>query len=169
MTIAEENQSSNQNSDDNNEDSSGRSVSRIATLVAMGLIGVIVLPLIFALVVSVTASDTWAPVVQIFRDTFVIVFIVEFILVIGATAILVVQIARFFTMLQAEIKPILDNARETTHATKATAQFVNKNAVDPLIQLKSFFAGLTTFIREILQIRSLIKPNKSSGVDDDAK
>ena len=145
------------------------SISRVVMLVSMALIGFILLLLVFALVVSITASTTWAPVIQIFRDIFMIMFIVEFILVIGATAVLVIQVARFFIMLQTEIKPILDNARETTQTTKATAQFVKKNAADPLIQLKSFFAGLTTFIRELLRIRSLIKPKKSTGADDGTK
>jgi len=162
-------QSSNLNNAENSDESSGRSISRIAMLIAIAVIVVVLLPLIFALVVSITASETWAPVIQIFRDTFVIMFLVEFILVIGAVAILVIQVARFFIMLQTEIKPILDNARETANATKATAQFVNKNATDPLIQIKSFFAGLALFIREILRIRSIIKPNKSSGADDDPK
>ena len=155
------------NPSDDSGTSSGRSITRIATLIAIAVMVVVLLPLIFALVVSLTASETWAPVVQIFRDTFVIMFIVEFILVIGATAILVVQVARFFIMLQTEIKPILDNARETTKATKATAQFVGRNTVDPLIQIKGFFAGLAVFIRELLRIRSIIKPNKSSGADDE--
>ena len=160
----------NQSTDSNNgEVSSGRSISRIATLIAVAVIVVVLLPLILALVVSVTASETWAPVVQIFRDTFVIVFLIESILIIGAIAILVVQIARFFIMLQTEIKPIMDNARETTNTTKATAKFVNKNAVDPLIQITAFFVGLKTFIRELLNIRGLIKPNKSTGENDDTK
>lgn len=168
MTMTTEvHQSSNVTSDNNGDESSGRSISRIATLVSVAVIIVVLLPLIFALIVSITASETWAPVVQIFRDTFVIICFVESTLIIGATAILVVQVARFFIMLQTEIKPIMDNARETTSTTKATAKFVNKNAVDPLIQISAFFAGLKTFIRELLRIRSIIKPKKSSGTDDD--
>jgi uncharacterized membrane protein (DUF106 family) len=167
MTTTDVAQPTTPSSEENNETSSGRSISRIAMLVSIGLSSLILIPLIFALAVSLTASETWAPVVQIFRDTFIIVFFIEFILVIGATSILIVQIARFFSMLQSEIKPILDNARETTKTTKATAKFVNQNAVDPLIQIKSFFAGLATFIREILRIRSLIKPTNSSGAEDD--
>lgn len=161
--------SSSNNTSTESDDSSGMSVSRIATWAAGITIAIILGLLIFALIVSVTASETWSPVIQIFRDILVVLFVVEGILVVGAIAILTIQIARFFVLLQVEIKPILDNARETTKATKATAQFVSKNAADPLIQIKSFFAGFGTFIREILRIRRLIKPNKSStsGADDD--
>lgn len=142
------------------DESSGMSMSRIVKLATGATIATILLLLVVALVAALTAAETWAPVIQIFRDVLMVVFIMQGILVIGATAILILQIARFVVMLQTEIKPILDNARETTNATKATAQFVSKNASDPLIQIKSFFAGLTTFIRELLRIRSVIKPRK---------
>ena len=137
-TTAPTNSVSNQDSE-NDESSSGMSVSRIVSFMAIGLIGFVLLCLIFALIVSLTASETWAPVIQIFRDMFIVIMVVEVILVIGAVAILILQIARMVIMLQSEIKPILDNARETTKVTRATAEFVGKNATDPLIKLKTFF------------------------------
>lgn len=148
-------------------DSGGMSVTRIVKIAAMAIIGLILGLFVFALIVSVTASETWAPVIQIIRDTVTIVLMVQGILIIGAIAILILQIARFVNLLQTEIKPILDNARETTQATKATAQFVSKNAVEPIIQLKIFFAGLTAFIRELLKIRSVIRPKKTSKETND--
>lgn len=161
-TTAPTNSVSNQDSE-NDESSSGMSVSRIVGLMAIGLIGFVLLCLIFALIVSLTASETWAPVIQIFRDIFIVIMVVEVILVIGAVAILILQIARMLIMLQSEIKPILDNARETTKATRATAEFVGKNATDPLIKLKTFFAGLTVFIRELLRINRVLNPKDASS------
>ena len=149
------------------EESSGRSVTRIVKLAAGAIIGVIVGLFVLALIISLTASETWAPVVQIIRDTVTIVLMVQGILIVGAMAILVLQIARFVNLLQTEIKPILDNARETTKATKATAEFVGKNAVEPIVQFKAFFAGLTAFIRELLKIRNIVRPNKSSKENKD--
>lgn len=149
------------------EESSGMSISRMVMLGAGGVIAVILGLVIFALIVSLTAAETWAPVVQIFRDILVVIFIVEGILVVGSIAILILQIARFVVLLQIEIKPILDNARETTRTTKATAQFVSKNSADPIIQIQSFFVGLAAFIRELLRIRRLIKPNESGKSGDD--
>lgn len=145
------------------DESNGMSISRIVMLISIGLIGFVLLILAIGLVISLTAAPTWAPVIQIFRDIFIVIMVVEVILVIGALAILILQIARTGIMLQAEIKPILDNARETTKATRTTAEFVNKNAVGPLIKLKTFFAGLTVFIRELLRINRLLNPKDSTN------
>ena len=115
-------------------------------------------------------AEAWAPFIQIFRDVFLLILILESILLITAFAILMLQAAAFLMLLKTEIKPILDNARQTTRTTKATAQFVNKNAVDPLIQIKSFFAGLLAFIRELIQIRALLdagqEPQAQENEDD---
>jgi len=138
------------------------SITRMVMIGAVGLIIFVLLFLVFGLIVSLTASETWAPVVQIFRDIFIVIMVVELILVIGGLAILIIQIARFVIMLQTEIKPILDNARETTKSTRTTAEFVKKNATDPIIQLKSFFAGLSIFIRELLKIRRILNPKPSN-------
>lgn len=161
-------QTPNSSLEEDNNESSGMSLSRIAMIIIIVIIIVILLPLILALIAALTASETWLPVIQILRNIMEVIFVIEGILVIGAIAILIVQISRFVTMLNVEIKPILDNARETTKATKATAQFVSKNTADPLIRIKAFFAGLTTFIREILRIRRLINPKKSSDSKDNS-
>jgi len=148
--------------EENTDESSGMSITRMVMIGAVGLIIFVLLFLVFGLIVSLTASETWAPVVQIFRDIFIVIMVVELILVIGGLAILIIQIARFVIMLQTEIKPILDNARETTKSTRTTAEFVKKNATDPIIQLKSFFAGLSIFIRELLKIRRILNPKPSN-------
>ena len=83
----------------------------------------------------------------------------ESVLVIAALTILLLQAAGFLIMLRSEIKPILDNARETTRLSKATAQFVNSNALDPLIQIKSFLAGLLAFLRELIRLRAAVVPD----------
>lgn len=109
-----------------------------------------------ALTAALTAPATWAPLIQIFRDVLLIILILESILVIAALAILMLQAAGFLIMLKTEVKPILNNARETTRLSKATAQFINSNAVDPLIQIRSFLSGLLAFLREMIRIRNLV-------------
>ena len=89
-----------------------------------------------------------------------LILILESVLVIAAIAILMLQTAGFLIMLKTEVKPILDNARETTRLSKATAQFINSNAVDPLIQIKSFLSGLLAFLRELIRIRNLVDPEE---------
>ncbi len=145
---------------------SGRSISLIFKLSAAILILLILALLAFALVVALTAAETWAPLVQIFRDVLIIIVVVEAVLIVTAFAILLLQAAGFIIMLKTEIKPILDNARETTRLTKATAEFVSQNSLDPLIQIKSFITGLLSFLREIIRIRALLQTDRAEDDDD---
>ena len=137
-------------------DSAGRKIARLIKLSA--ILGILILLLLFgaALAAALTAAETWAPIIRIFRDVFLLLLILEAALVILALAILMLQAAGFLIMLKTELKPIIDNARETTRLSKATAQFINSNAVDPLIQIKSFLSGLLAFLRELIRIRSLV-------------
>ena len=139
------------------ETGSGRSIVSIlkwtALLAIVALLGLLGLGLLLA----ITAAETWSPLVQIIRDTFIVILVLESVLIAAALAILMLQAAGFIIMLKTEIKPILHNARETTRMTKATAEFVSKNSADPLIQIKSFIAGLLTFLREIIRIRALLQ------------
>lgn len=135
---------------------SGRfTITRVLKLSALVLILLIVLLLVLAMTAALTAAETWAPFLQIFRDVFLLILLLESVLLIAAICILLLQTAAFFIMLRAEVKPILDNARETTRLSKATAQFVNSNAIDPLIQIKSFLAGLLAFLRELIRLRAI--------------
>ncbi len=145
--------------------SSGRSISTIVKLSAAILILFILALLAFALVAALTAAETWAPFLQIFRDVLIIIVVVEAVLIVTAFAILILQAAGFIIMLKTEIKPILDNARETTRLTKATAEFVSQNSVDPLIQIKSFISGLLGFLREIIRIRALLQADPAEEQD----
>ena len=101
------------------------------------------------------------------RDVFLLILILEIVLVIAALAILMLQAAGFLIMLKTEVKPVLDNARETTRLSKATAQFINSNAVDPLIQIKSFLTGLLAFLRELIRIHNLVTVDEARGEKTD--
>ena len=146
---------------------SGRSITSIVKWSALLIVLFIFALLALGLLIAVTAAETWAPLVQIIRDTFIVILVLESILIATALAILMLQAAGFIIMLKTEIKPILDNARETTRMTKATAEFVSKNSADPLIQIKSFIAGLLTFLREVIRIRTLIQTESKEELDPD--
>ena len=151
-----------------NEPASGQSISRFVKLASLLLLLLILALFGFALVISLTAAEDWAPLIQIFRDIFIVILVLETALIVTALAILLLQAAGFIIMLKTEIKPILDHARETTRLTRATAEFVSQNSIDPLIQIKSFLSGLLGFLRELLRIRGLLQP-ESEGADDTAK
>ena len=135
---------------------SGPKIARfIKTAAVVGILIILIL-LVASLAAALTAAETWAPLFQILRDVLLMILLMESILVIAALAILMLQAAGFLIMLKTEVKPILDNARETTRLSKATAQFINSNAVDPLIQIRSFLSGLLAFLRELIRIRNLV-------------
>ena len=138
--------------------SGGFSIPRLIKLTAIVGLLLIILLLVGALAAALTAAETWAPVIQIFRDVLLLALLLESLLIIAAVTVLLLQAAGFFIMLKSEVKPILDNARETTRLSKATAQFINTNAVDPLIQIKSFLAGLLAFLRELILLRGVVTP-----------
>ncbi len=147
-----------------------RRAGNIGRIIKLGAaIGILLILGLFAAAVAaaVTGADTWAPIIRLFRDVMLLVLLMESVLLIAALAILLLQVAGFFVMLRAEIQPILNSARETAQLGKATATFMNDNAVDPLIQLKSFLAGLLAFLRELLRIRDLVTPGDANSEDPD--
>lgn len=138
------------------DDSSGPKITRLIKILAILGILIILILLAAALAVALIDAESWAPLIRIFRDVFLLILLLEFILIVTAFAILMLQAAGFLIMLKTEVQPILDNARETTRLSKATAQFINSNAVDPLIQIKSFLSGLLAFLRELIRIRAVV-------------
>lgn len=148
-------------------ESGGIKITRLIKLISIIGILLILALLIAALVAALTAAETWSPFIRIFRDIFLFLLLLESVLIIAALTILLLQVAGFLIMLKSEVKPILDNARETTRLSKATAQFINSNAVDPLIQIKSFVAGLLAFLRELLRIRGLVVSEEKSTETSD--
>ncbi len=151
-----ENEVSSRGTADESAAASGSQVTRLIKVSALLAILLILILFGLALVAALTAAETWAPVIRIFRDLFLLILILESVLVIAALAILMLQAAGFLIMLKTEVKPIMENAKETTRLSKATVQFINSNALDPLIQIKSFLAGLLAFLRELIRIRNLV-------------
>lgn len=99
------------------------------------------------------------------RDILLILLVMEGILVLIALTALVLQVARLAGMLQNEVKPILDDSKETVEIARDTAQFVGRNVTSPLVKMKAFWAGLVVFVREILGIRRAIKKRDRSEAD----
>ncbi len=141
--------------------SSGLKVTRLIKILAILGILIILILIAAALAVALIDAESWAPLIRIFRDVFLLILLLELLLIVTAFAVLMLQAAGFLIMLKTEVQPILDNARETTRLSKATAQFINSNAVDPLIQIKSFLSGLLAFLRELIRIRALVSSNES--------
>jgi len=135
-------------------------MQRIIILTASVLGGIIVLlfviGLLFALFSDVQAT---APRIQIIRDIFIIVMSLEFVLIIAAIAIFILQIARIVNLLQSEVKPVLDNAQDAVNTAKGTVEFVGNNVTEPVVRTGAFLAGAGVFVREVGGIRRAIRRN----------
>src|SRR5690606_35441839 len=114
-------------------------MSRMIKWIATVLIALVVLLFLVGMGLAVFSdADQTAPTVQIIRDIFIIILACQGILVIGALAILITQIARLINLLQNEVMPILRNTQETIDTARGTVEFVGENLTEPVIRLNAF-------------------------------
>ncbi len=76
------------------------------------------------------------------RDIAIILIAVETIVLNALLIILIWQIWRLVRMLRDEVRPILEDARETVGTVKGTAAFMSEEVVAPVIQTTGRLAGL---------------------------
>ncbi|MEQ8673330.1 MAG: hypothetical protein RLP44_02690 [Aggregatilineales bacterium] len=119
--------------------------------------GIVLILFLLGLVLGLIDADYWGPRISSVRDLFIIIVAFEFILIIAAITVLILQVARLINLLQNEVKPILDNTKETVDTARGTAQFVGKNVTQPLVRASGWFAGLRIFVRELGGIRRALK------------
>jgi heme/copper-type cytochrome/quinol oxidase subunit 2 len=133
-------------------------LGRIVKFVAIAIIGVMLLIFIIGVLIAlIFDAEQTAAKVQIIRDLFIIVLSLQGILIIAALAVLIVQVARLINLLQNEVMPILNNARETLNAAKGTVEFVGTNVADPVIRLGGFLAGMRVLLGEVGGIRRAVR------------
>jgi hypothetical protein len=101
--------------------------------------------------------------IQYIRNLFMIILAFEGILIIGAIAILIVQVARLVNMLKRDVKPVLTTAQETVKSAKGTVDFVGDNAIRPIIRTSAFMSGLGVVLRDVGGIRRAIRRTKQNG------
>jgi TRAP-type C4-dicarboxylate transport system permease small subunit len=148
----------------------GWTLTRAVTLAVGGLIGFIVLLFVIAFFMGMTSDAAEAANrMSYIRDLVTIVLTVTGILIIAGIGILIIQIARFVNLLRSEVKPITDDAKQSLQTARATTEFVSKHAVEPVILTQTFFAGLFTFLREIIRLSRLLKRQntETKGTPDD--
>ncbi|MCZ2126704.1 MAG: hypothetical protein LC099_02895 [Anaerolineales bacterium] len=87
------------------------------------------------------------------RDVFIIVVALETLVIGAALVVLVVQLASLINLLQNEVRPILQATTETVNTLRGTADFLSENAVEPIIQLNGYLAGLKRML-ELLNLKS---------------
>ncbi len=145
---------------DEAESQNGMSFTRWVMIGAGALGGITLLVLVIGVILALIDSSYWAPRISSIRDLVIIVVVLEFILIIAALTVLILQVARLINLLQNEIKPILENTKETVDTAKGTAQFVGKNVAQPVVKAGTFFAGLRVFLREWGGIRRALNQSR---------
>ncbi len=135
--------------------SAGPGATRLMIYFIVGLVLVVVVGCIAAGILALTNPGA-AGGVQIIRDFFIIVMALEGILIGAALTILVLQLARLTSLLQNEIRPILEQTNDTVKTVKGTATFVSRNVADPVIRAGGFLSWLVAVIRELLGLRRVV-------------
>jgi hypothetical protein len=118
-------------------------------LIVAAIAAVIILAgLIFAiwfLMQSTTPTDR-------IRDIFIIVVALESLVIGVALIILIIQLATLINLLQNEVRPILTATSETVNTLRGTVEFLGENAVEPVIKLNGYLAGMNRVI-ELMGIK----------------
>jgi hypothetical protein len=91
------------------------------------------------------------------RDIFIIFMALETLLLGLAVVILIIQISRLINLLNNEIKPILESTNETISTLRGTTEFLSNNAVEPIIRMNEYFAGL----QELLKLLGLARSKRN--------
>ncbi len=137
-------------------------VQRIVFLSSGILGGIIVIIFVIGLLLAFTGElEITALRIQYIRNLFMVVIGLEGILIIGAIAVLIVQITRLFNMVKRDVKPVLTTAQDTVNTAKGTAEFVGDNAVRPIIRASAFMSGMGVVIRDVGGIRRAIRRTKN--------
>ncbi len=108
------------------------------------IIGVLLflLILIIGVVLAFISMVNHPSQTETIRDIVIIFMAVES-LIIGLTLIiLIIQLAKLTTLLQNEIRPILDSTNETLQTLRGTTTFLSNNLVKPVIKANSTVAAV---------------------------
>jgi hypothetical protein len=91
------------------------------------------------------------------RDAAIVVVALESIIIGILLAVILIQIRKLIRLLRDEVGPMLHDANETVQNVKGTSEFVSDKVVHPLIEAKSYTAGVATALRQFAEIRRKIK------------
>jgi hypothetical protein len=119
----------------------------IVTIIIVGIVVLLILlgVAIFFLLQPSTPTDR-------IRDVFIIVVALESLVIGVALIVLIVQLASLINLLQNEVRPILTATSETVNNLRGTVEFLGENAVEPVIKLNGYLAGMNRVI-ELMGIK----------------
>ena len=83
------------------------------------------------------------------RDIVIIFMAIEMLLIGLTLVVLLIQLARLTTLIQTEIRPILDSTNDTVSTLRGTTRFLSNNLVRPVIKANSAAAAIRQVLRLI--------------------
>jgi hypothetical protein len=111
------------------------------------VVGLLLTGLFFAGVIWLASSHAGA--IEALRDILIIVLALEFCLFGIVLIMLLIMVMRLITMLEFEIKPILEKTNETVGTIRGTTSFVSQNVVKPMTKAGAFMSGLNAGLRAL--------------------
>ena len=143
------------------EEDSGSNIVRWL-IIGFGVLGaLIVISIVIAIIVAATGAEGGvATGFQVVRDFLIIILALQGVFVSIAMVVLIVQLSTLVNLLRNEIKPLIDEVKDTASAARGTAQFVSKNVAEPVIKIAATTAGIRAFLGEVTGIRRNIGGRK---------
>jgi hypothetical protein len=122
----------------------------------LALAGIILVAILILVAIGfAVASMIQAPAqTQTIRDIFIIFMAVESLIIGLSLIILIIQLARLTSLLQNEIRPILESTNETVSTLRGTTTFLSENLTQPVVKMSSSLAAL----RRILDLVRFRRP-----------
>ena len=111
-------------------------------IISVSVIGVVILALLITAIYFLLRPETSADLVSKIRDVFIIVVGLETLIIGVALVVLLIQLASLINLLQNEVRPIIQATNETVNTLRGTADFLSKNAVEPVMKLNSYLASI---------------------------
>jgi len=90
---------------------------------------------------------------QMVRDVAIVILALESIVVGIVLVLLLWQIRNLTRLLQDEIKPMLDSARQTIGTVKGTTSLVSETIISPAVKISGLAAGIRRTLEVLLAIR----------------
>jgi membrane protein implicated in regulation of membrane protease activity len=114
----------------------------------LALAGLILIALLILVAIGFAVSSMiGAPQqTQTIRDIFIIFMAVESLILGIALIILIMQLARLTSLLQNEIRPILESTNQTVSTLRGTTTFISENLTRPVVKMSSSIAALKRVI-----------------------
>jgi hypothetical protein len=131
-------------------------------IIGVGILaGLVIIAFIIAVIGGISGSEGVAAAFRIMRDFFIIVLALQGILICVALVVLILQVSALINVLRNEIKPIVDETRETMTTIRGTTQFISQNVTEPVIRVSAAVAGARALFSELAGIRRNMNGDQS--------